>query len=317
MPARYLPPATISRLGNLKLVARLVVEGFLAGQHKSPFFGFNVEFSEHRQYMPGDDLKHLDWKLWAKCDKFYVKQYEENTCLRCFILMDVSRSMGFSSTAVRSGASDGASAGTLDPSNPEGVRMSKLTYARYLTAALSFLMLHQKDSVGVVTFSDRIHDMIFPRSTPSHLHLILEAIDRTAGGEKTDLAAIIQQVAGRIQRRALVVVISDFFDDYERVMKGVRYLKYLKHEPVLFQILAPDELDLPLVDLTHFVDMEDRSSLVLDPRMLREEYRSRMRGFLDRLSAQCSFHKIDHQLFTTADPLELALSRYLIRRSRS
>src|ERR1051325_1290505 len=180
MPARYLPPATISRLGNLKLVARLVVEGFLAGQHKSPFFGFNVEFSEHRQYMPGDDLKHLDWKLWAKSDKYYIKQYEENTSLRCFILMDISNSMNFASSSGK-----GTGLGQLDPASPDGVRVSKLAYARYLTAALSFLMLHQKDAVGVCTFSDRVHEMIFPRSTPSHLHLILESIDRESSGENT------------------------------------------------------------------------------------------------------------------------------------
>lgn len=312
MPARYLPPATISRLGNLKLVARLVVEGFLAGQHKSPFFGFNVEFSEHRQYMPGDDLKHLDWKLWAKSDKYYIKQYEEQTSLRCFILMDISNSMNFASSTAR-----GAGLGTLDPASPDGVRMSKLAYARYLTAALSFLMLHQKDAVGVVTFSDRLHEMIFPRSTPSHLHLILEAIDRASSGEKTDTSKIIEQVAARIQRRALVIIISDFFDDYEALMKGIKYLKFLKHEPILFQVLAPDELDLPLNEVTHFVDMEDRSNLVLDPRMLREEYRTRMRAYLSQIASECAFHKIDHHLFTTEDPLELALSRYLIRRSRA
>ena len=311
MPARYLPPATISRLGNLKLVARLVVEGFLAGQHKSPFFGFNVEFSEHRQYMPGDDLKHLDWKLWAKSDKYYIKQYEESTSLRCFVLMDISNSMNFTASSARVGA-----LGRLDPSTADGVQMSKLAYARYLTAALSFLMLHQRDSVGVVTYSDKVHDMIFPRSRSSHLHLILEAIDRASSGEKTDLSSIIQQVASRIQRRALVIIISDFFDDYERVMRGVRFLKYLKHEPILFQVLAPDELDIPLEEVTHFVDMEDRSNLVLDPRMLRDEYRQRLKSFLGQLSSECSFHKIDYHLFTTADPLELALSRYLLRRSR-
>ena len=312
MPARYLPPATISRLGNLKLVARLVVEGFLAGQHKSPFFGFNVEFSEHRQYQPGDDLKHLDWKLWAKSDKYYIKQYEENTSLRCVILMDISNSMNFASSSGR-----GTGLGQLDPGANDGVRVSKLAYARYLTAALSFLMLHQKDSVGVCTFSDRVHEMIFPRSTPSHLHLILEAIDRASSGEKTDCSKIIEQVAARIQRRALVIIISDFFDDYSSLMKGVRYLKYLKHEPILFQVLAPDELDLPLNDVTHFVDMEDRSNLVLDPRILRAEYRERMKKYLDEIASECNYHKIDHHLFRTSDPLELALSRFLIRRSRA
>ena len=311
MSTRYLSPATIVRLGNLKLVGRLVVEGFLAGQHKSPYYGFNIEFSEHRQYMPGDDLKHLDWKLWAKSDKYYIKQYEENTSLRCFILMDISNSMNFTAATGRSGL-----AGALDPDNPDGVRMSKLTYTRFLVAALSFLMLHQKDGVGIVTFSDKVHDVIFPRSTASHLHLILETIDRASSGEKTDISAIIQEVAGRIQRRALVIIISDFFDDYEHVVRGVRYLKYLKHEPILFQVLAPDEVDLPLEDVTHFVDMEDQSNLVLDPRILREEYRQRMSGFFDQLGQECSFHKIDYQKFLTTDPLELALSRYLLRRCR-
>src|SRR5262249_18924285 len=159
-------------------------------------FGFNVEFSEHRQYMPGDDLKHLDWKLWGKSDKYYIKQYEENTSLRCFVLMDVSNSMNFTAAAVRPGTR-----GTLDPANPDGIQMSKPTCARSLPAAHSFLLRHQKASVGVVPFSDRVHEMVFPRPTPSHLHLILETIDRNASGEKTDLSQILQHVASRVQRR--------------------------------------------------------------------------------------------------------------------
>lgn len=310
MASQYLTPATIVRLANLDLVARLVVEGFLSGQHKSPFFGFNVEFSEHRPYMPGDDIKHLDWKLWAKSDKYYIKQYEESTSLRCFVLLDVSKSMDFVSTQGPTATFKGAD-GEAQP------LMSKLAYARFLSAALAYLMLHQKDAAGIVTFSDKIHQMVAPRTASSHLHLLLETLDRPSEGQKTDLGDVIQQVASRLHRRAMVVVVSDLLDDPDRVLKGLKYLKYLKHEPILFHVMAPDEIELPLDEMAHLEDMEDHTDLILDPRVLREDYKRRMREWLDRLRQECHFHKIDYHLFTTRDPLELALSEYLLKRQRS
>lgn len=320
MASQYLTPGLIRRLGNLNLVARLVVDGVLAGQHKSPFFGFNIEFAEHRQYMPGDDLKHLDWKVWARRDKLYVKQYEESTSLRSMILLDVSRSMEFAGDPRAPGSpgapGTGASPAALDPGEPEPAHLTKIEYAKCLTAALSYLMLSQKDSVGLLTYSDRIDTFVHPRSSPGHLHLVLEALGTAGAAGKTAVGEAIKKVAFQLKRRAMIVFISDFMGDVEELMKGVTYLKFLKHEPVLFHVLTPDELELPYEKPAEFVDLEDESRLILEPKVLREEYKRKLKEFTDRIQLESGYHKIDYHLFSTADPLEWSLSRYLMKRSR-
>ncbi len=293
---QYLSPAVIAQIGSLDLVARMVVEGTLAGEHKSRFHGFNIEFSEHRQYFHGDELRHIDWKLFAKSDRYYVKQYEENTSLRANILLDCSRSMAYPEQA----------AGGL----------SKLEYARYLAAALAYLTLHQGDSVGVVTFSDRIRQRVVPRSTPNHLQRILAAIDGNEAADRTDFFRIFQEFSNHVKRRGLVIVLSDFFDDYDKIMQGVKFLKFLKHELILLQILTPQELEFPFEDYTQFVDMEDDSSLWLDPRIIRERYRGGMEQFIHRLGQECRFKKIDFATFRTDQPFELNLAKFLAIRAK-
>ncbi|MBI2945222.1 MAG: DUF58 domain-containing protein [Candidatus Wallbacteria bacterium] len=294
---RYLSPSVIAQIGRLDLVARMVVEGTLAGEHKSRFHGFNIEFAEHRQYFPGDELKHIDWKLYAKSDRYYVKQYEENTSLRAYILLDCSHSMAYPEEA-------GASA------------LTKLMYARYLAAALAYLTLHQGDSVGIVTFSDHVRQTVAPRSHPSHLERILGAVDRNEAAERTDFFRIFQEFSGHIKRRALVIVLSDFFDEYDRIMQGVKFLKFLKHELILLHVLTPQEIDFPFEDYTNFIDMESGSNLWIDPRIIREKYKSAMQQYIHRLSQECRYRHIDYALFRTDQPFEVNLARFLAMRAR-
>jgi len=313
----YLSSSLIRQLSQLDLVARLVVDGMTSGQHMSPFYGFNIEFAEHRQYMPGDDVKHVDWKVLAKREKLYVKQYEESTSLKAMILLDVSRSMEFASRQLIPREESNADGDSANPAREDRyVEISKLLYSKYLVAALSYLMLSQKDSVGVVTFSDQVHEFIIPRSNPGHLHLILETIDKAKTGKKTGISETLERVAHQLKRRALIVVISDFLDDAEELLRGITYLKHLKHEPMLLQVLTPEELEFPYDRPARFIDMEDGSHLDLEPKVMRDEYKRLLGGFMERVSFECGYHKIDYQKFSTGDPVELVLSRYLMKRSR-
>ena len=293
---RYLSPSVIAQIGRLDLVARMVVEGTLAGEHKSRYHGFNIEFAEHRQYFPGDELRHIDWKLYAKSDRYYVKQYEENTSLRAHILLDCSNSMAY-------------------PEDAAG-GMSKLMYARYLAASLAYLALHQRDSVGVVTFSDRVRKLVPPRSNPAHLQRVLAAMDADEPADRTDFFRIFQEFAGHVKRRGLVIDLSDLFDDPERLMQGVKYLKFLKHEVILMHILTPQELDFPFEDFTNFIDLEDGSSLHVDPHIVRERYRHAMDAYVRRIGQEARFHHVDYALFRTDQPFEKSLARFLSLRAR-
>ncbi len=293
---RYLSPAVIAQIGRLDLVARMVVESTLAGEHKSRFHGFNIEFAEHRQYFPGDELRHIDWKLYAKSDRYYVKQYEENTSLRAHLLLDCSRSMAY-------------------PVDENGA-LSKLMYARYLAAALAYLTLHQGDAVGVIPFSDHLRQMVPPRHHPAHLQRILASMDVNDAAERTDLFRIFQEFSGHVKRRGLVIVLSDFFDDRVRLMQGLKFLRFLKHEVILLQVLTPQELDFPFEDYSQFVDLETEASLRIDPRLIREKYRGMLQRYLHDFSQECRFHRIDYALFRTDEPFELNLSRFLTMRAK-
>ena len=290
---RYLTPATIARLSNLQLVARLVVEGATSGQHKSPFFGFNVEFSEHRRYMPGDELRHIDWRLYAKCDKYYVKLYEENTSLRAYLLLDISKSMTFG----------------------EGP-LNKLQYGKCLVASLAYLLLHQKDSVGLATFSDKIHSLLPPSSKASHLHRMVEALDSGTGVGETDLFAVLRELTNTLKRRALVIIVSDFFDDEEKMITAVRHLRFLKHEVILLRVLSPEEIDFPYEEYSQFIDLEDGGELLVDPRALAAEYRQKMADHLRSFRQQLHYNRVDTELLRTDRPLEETIARFLSRRAR-
>jgi uncharacterized protein (DUF58 family) len=289
----YLTPSAIAKIGNLQLVARLVVEGATAGQHKSPDFGFNVEFSEHRRYMPGDELRHIDWKLFAKSDKHYIKLYEENTSLRSYVLLDRSASMGFGQGP-----------------------LNKLDYGKYLAASILYLLLHQRDSVGLGTFSNSLGEIIHPSNKASHLHRMLEHLDGITPLGETKVHTVLKDLALSIKRRALIIVISDFFDDTEKVLEAVHNLRFLKHDVILLRTLAPEEIDFPYKEYSRFIDMENNEEVLFDARTLAHEYKKRMAEHIQQFRQKLHFNHVDTELFRTDQALEDVLAGFLQRRAR-
>ena len=291
----YLDPETISRLTRLDLIARLVVEGFITGLHRSPYHGFSVEFSEHRAYIPGDPLRDVDWKALAKTDRMYIKRYEEETNLKSYLLLDVSGSMAYRA----------------------GGGMTKSRYAGCLAAALCYLMLRQRDAVGLMTFGDRIRSYVPPRSVGSHLQIVLKGIHGAVPEADTRMAPAFHDLAERISRRGLVVLFSDLLDDPEEAMMGLRHFRHRGHEVVVFQILDPRELDLDFSGETRFFDLENpEARLTTQPRHVRGEYTRLMREMIDNYRYQCAEAGIDHVLLDTETPFDVALGRYLVRRKR-
>ncbi|MFH1568170.1 MAG: DUF58 domain-containing protein [Gemmatimonadota bacterium] len=293
---RYLDPETISRISRLDLVARLVVEGFITGLHRSPYHGFSVEFSEHRPYMPGDALRDLDWKALAKTERLYVKRYEEETNVRAHLLLDCSGSMGFRS----------------------GGPMSKYRYACCLAAALAHLMLRQRDAVGLMLFRDRPLTLVPPRSVQSHLRVLLAEMTRAEPEDDTRMAPAFHDLAERLSRRGLVIVLSDLLDDPAEVMTGLRHFRHRGHEVIVFHLLDPRERDLDFDRSdTRFVDLESPEDvLTTQPWHVQAEYRRRMEELQQTYARRCADARIDYCLVDTATPFDLALSRYLVRRRR-
>ncbi|MCS5662061.1 MAG: DUF58 domain-containing protein, partial [Dehalococcoidia bacterium] len=230
---RYLQPEMVARLDNMALRARLVVEGYLIGLHKSPYHGFSVEFAEHRAYGPGDEIRHLDWKLYGKTDRYYIKQYEEETNLRSYILLDISKSMTFSSQAV-----------------------SKLDYGSYLTAALTYLMLNQRDAVSLTIFDEKTQGHVPPRSTQGHLNSVLTRLEQIKSGNDTRIAPTLHELADKIKKRGLVILISDLLDDPEEVLSGLKHFRHRKHEVIVFHLMDSREKDLDFSLRTRFRDLE-------------------------------------------------------------
>ena len=291
--ASYLDPETISRISRLDLVARLVVEGFITGLHRSPYHGFSVEFSEHRPYMPGDPLRDLDWKAYAKTDRLYVKQYEEETNLKAYLLLDISSSMDFKA----------------------GAPISKFRYATSLAAALSYLMLKQRDAVGLLLYHHQIETYVPPRSVQSHLQVLLKTIDQARPQSDTRMAPVFHDLAERISRRGLVIVLSDLLDEPDAVLKGLRHFRHLGHEVVVFHLLDPRERDLDFRDETRFYDLENpEETLTTQPRHIHHEYRELMDELIQTYQLGCAEARIDYALFDTATPFDAALSRYLVQR---
>ncbi len=301
-PLRYLDPLVVSRLKNMELRARLIVEGFITGLHRSPYHGFSVEFAEHRPYNPGDELRHVDWKVYAKTDRHYVKQYEEETNLRNYIVLDTSPSMRYK------GEGD----------------LSKLEYASYLAAGLHALMVRQRDATGLITFDSKIQKLIPPRSTPGHLRTLLSALEGVAEAgptdERTSGATALSEVAERIQRRSLVVMMTDLFENVSRhddLLKALRHLRHRGHEVLLFHILEHEterKFKFPNAPMV-FQDMETGESLSVEPAQLRENYEAAARHFSERFRRQCLEHNIDFLEVDTATPYDTTLLSYLNRRS--
>jgi uncharacterized protein (DUF58 family) len=290
-PQRYLDPLILAKVRSLELQARLVVEGYLSGMHKSPYHGFSVEFAQHREYVPGDDIKHVDWKVYGRTGRFYLKQYEEETNLLCWLLVDISASMQYRSGPV-----------------------SKYDYACMVAAALSYLTLHQQDSVGLVTFDDQVRKLLRPSSQPSHLKPILQVLNQGAAREKTSLAPIFHDLAERITRRALIVILSDLFDDVPQMLAGLKHLRHKRHEVVIFHILDGAELDFPFQEATLFRGLELPAELLTEPRSLRQGYLNEVRKYIDDLQRGCREQNIDYVQLRTDTNLAVALSSYLGQR---
>lgn len=291
---KYLQPETVAQLASMELRARFVVEGFITGLHKSPYHGFSVEFSEHRQYMPGDEVKRIDWKVYGKSDRFYIKQYEEETNLKAYLLLDVSRSMSYAS---------------------EG-RIAKFQYASYLAAALAYLMMEQRDAVGLVLYDETLRVSLPPKGTTSYLTQILLELERAVPSHRTETAKALQTVAEQIKRRGLVIVMSDFFDDPSRVLTALKHFRYKGNEVIAFHILDPLERSFAFGGDAVFKDMETGEELTTQPWHIQQAYRNTMHEYLDFMHRNCSDVGIDYVLLDTSVSFDVALLEYLHRRNR-
>jgi uncharacterized protein (DUF58 family) len=290
---RFLDPVVVSKLSTMELRARLVVEGFVTGLHRSPHKGFSVEFAEHRQYMPGDPIKHIDWKVFGKTDRFYIKEYEEETNLRGHVLLDASASMAYSSGGV-----------------------SKLEYGRYLAAALVYLMLKQQDSVGLLVFDEGVREFIPPRSSATQLHLLLSELDRAGPSSSTDIGLVLHDLARRIRRRGLVILISDLLDDPADVVPGLKHFRHLRHEVIVFHVLDPREVDFGFNMDATFRDMETGETMTTEPFSIRGDYVGAVREWREALRHDCAESRIDYVPVLTSTPYDLALFSYLEKRRR-
>ncbi len=288
-----LKPETLARMRGLDLKARLVVEGFLEGLHRSPYKGFSVEFSEYRPYIPGDEPRRIDWKVYAKRDRFYVREYQEETNLRAMLLVDASGSMAYKSSS-----------------------LSKLDYATTLAAALAYLLIKQKDAVGLATFDTKIKEYVPPRSSRNHLQLLLSRLEELRPGGETNLAESLHGLAERSRKRGLIMIFSDLFDDPQNVLLALRHFRHRKHEVILFHILDPQEERFEFTSPQRFVDMETRREASLDPRLVRSEYRKALDEYRNLLKTSCAEHLIDYNPIRTDQSLEHALFRYIEKRRR-
>jgi uncharacterized protein (DUF58 family) len=287
-----LDPSIIGKVAKLELRARLVVEGYVSGLHRSPYRGFSVEFAEHREYAPGDDLRFLDWKVFGKSDRYYVKRYEEETNLLCHLVLDISESMDF---------------GT------EGVR--KFDYAATCAAALAHLVVEQSDAAGLVLFDDDVRTVLPPGNSSAHLRRVFDSIEKAKPTGNTDVGKVLVRVADQLRKRGLVVVISDLVGDVEEILRGLRQLRSRRHDVVVMQVLDPAEIDFPFEQMTMFEGLEQYDDLLADPKALRQSYLSRLDAFRTRLRAGCLAERIDVVEMSTRTPLDVALTSYLSRRS--
>jgi len=281
----------IANFRQMELVAKQVVEGFLTGQHKSPFKGFAIEFEEHRQYVQGDDLKHLDWKLVGKSDRYYIKQYEEDTSLRAYVLLDVSGSMGYTSA-----------------------EHTKYDIGRFIAGVFAYMLIGQADAVGLVTFDSQVRTYLPARSTNAHLKNILDTLNDTATEQDTGLGGVMHQLANRIKRRAMVVIISDLFDEPEDIILALNHFAHKKHEIVLFHVLDRKEEDFPFRDMTRFESLEGEDMVLTEPLRLKKEYQKQFEAHKRKIREACHRQRIDFVPMYTDEPIETALARYLTRR---
>lgn len=289
----FLKPDVVSRLANMDLRARLIVEGFIAGLHRSPYHGFSVEFAEYRPYNAGESTRNVDWRIYGKTDRYYVKVFEDETNLRATILLDRSASMDFSSGGV-----------------------TKLRYATLLSAALGYLMIMQRDAVGLVVFDERVNAAVPHRSARQHLLHLLRVLETVEPGARTEIAATLREMAERLKRRGLVILASDLLDDPDRVLAGLKAFRHRGHDVVVFHVLDPKELTLDYPGEVRFVDRETDEKVRTQPWFLRDEYRRSVSRWISDLERGCKEHSIDYNPVTTGTPFDQALVAYLNKRRR-
>jgi uncharacterized protein (DUF58 family) len=291
---KYLDPTVLASISNLELRARFVVEGFINGLHRSPFRGFSVEFSEYRHYHPGDDIRHIDWKLFARSGEHYIKQYEEETNVRCYIMMDCSASMGYGSGNV-----------------------TKLEYAKTLASALAYFMTNQRDAVGLITFDHKVMDYLPSRYRQGHLMRILRTLTNTTLGEQTNLSRPISDLGFSFQRKGLIILISDLLDDPEMIVKGLQHLRFKGNDVIVFHTMDAAELTFPFDRYAEFEDIESHERLKAAPHVVRKAYLQELENFCDFYRRKCRRSGIDYSLLNTSEPLNVALSTYLTKRAKS
>jgi uncharacterized protein (DUF58 family) len=290
--ARFVDPVVLARIGNLDLVSRAVVDGFINGLHKAPYFGASVDFAEHRGYVPGDDIRRMDWRVWARTDRYYIKEYEAESNMNFSVLLDVSKSMDYGSRGI-----------------------TKLDYARILTACLTNLVHHQRDRVGFVAFDSDIVE--FVPSSAKHMETILHVLERIPPGRPGELKAPLHKLAEHFGRRGVLVLISDFYADPESVLDAVAPLRFRGNDLIVFHVLDPSELEFGFGDAQPFEDLETGEQLPVVPEAFREEYRSLVRAHVDALQKSFAGVRVDYTLLDTSKPLDHALFRYLSSRSRT
>lgn len=289
---KYLHPETIAQISRLDLRARHIVEGFLAGQHRSPFFGQSVEFVQHREYSAGDDLRFVDWKVWAKQDRYYIKQFEADTNLRCMLLVDLSNSMRYGSGP-----------------------LNKADYASTVAVSLAYLLLRQQDAVGCLPFDETTRTPVQLRSKRNHLEAIIQALAASEPRAKTDLFTVLRHAAETFPRRGIMVLISDLLGDRDSLFKGIKLLRQRGHDVLILHIMDEDELTFPFNGATRFEGLELPEHLTCNPRALRDGYMKALNEFLETVRRESARHSCDYELFSTAQPLDAPLTAFLSRRS--
>jgi len=289
--ARFVDPKILSRIGNLELMARSVVEGFINGLHRAPFFGASIDFAEHRGYVAGDDIRRVDWRLYARTDRYYVKQYEADTNTNLMVLFDVSKSMSFGSRGI-----------------------AKLEYASFVAACLGYLAQRQRDRVGIITFDKEIVDHVPPSA--KHFNVMLQTLDRAKAQRAGHLVEPLTRMAEFFKRRSIIVVISDLYEEPDAILEAMKPLKFLGNDLIVFHVLDPAELQFDYDDASSFEDLESGEQIPVVPQSLAEEYRALIKGHIDALTTKFSEHRIDYTMLNTAEPLDKALFSYLSSRER-
>ncbi|MCH7816369.1 MAG: DUF58 domain-containing protein [Proteobacteria bacterium] len=290
----FLDPNVLAGLDNLQMRARVAVEGFLSGLHKSPHRGFSVEFSDYRHYQQGDDMRHVDWKLYARTEKFYIKQYEDETNVRCVILLDTSASMAYSSAG-----------------------MSKLDYGVTLASALAYFIMRQRDAVGLITFDDRVNDYIPPKCRQPHLMQILRTLAKVRPGRTTDVVKPLTDLAASLRKKSMVILITDMLDDEQRIVKTLQNMRAMGNDVIAFHIMDDAELEFPFNEASEFIDMESNESYITSPAAIRNAYLENLNDFLSYCKKQCQRSGVDYCLLNTSHPLDEALTAYMSKRAKS